>query len=563
MATAISTNYYAKAVDLSDADGVEQELKRLVQAPIQSVEDLESHLTDRLIFTRKVEEVMSGHAIDFYRDTENADKKAIHLHDQAAIAPLMAKYGAELNRKFCECPYVAHLDDAKYGRMRLDYTTDLELFREENIPLQVRETEVCTRYNEVIGSLTATFQGETKPYPYIVAALGNPDRNVRKSAWIATREARKTIKADCDEMMSELVQLRHQIALNAGFENYRDYSFKALHREYTVEDCKRLHEVVAKHVVPVWERLAKSLQKELGVDTYRPWDTGPCTLSGAPFQTVEELMDGVEDILGKVDPYFQNRFQYMRTHDLLDLESRKGKAPGGFCDFLQHSQNTFVFANFSPSFFAVIALLHEMGHAINGYLQVREEPVWSAHRAEVAELYSHSMELLCLDGLDRFYANPKDFRNAKRESLNRSIGMLRGPLSGDLFQHWIYENPDHTAEERDAKFREITLLYSGNAVDFSGYEEECGQGWIDTIHYFAYPFYNIEYTMSELGALQLFETYRRDKALAISQFKHGAAADYTQSIAEIYQDTGVTFDFTEKTVARTAKFIEEVIEELK
>ncbi|WAH42739.1 M3 family oligoendopeptidase [Alicyclobacillus fastidiosus] len=560
--TTITTDYYAQAIDLSDAATVEAQLQALVQEKLDSVDALEAWLKRELEFSLKVREVLSGHTIDFYRDTGSEKKKQIHMYDQTVIQPLLLKYGAQLDKKFCECPYTKELDDGKYGQMKKARATGLELFREENIPLQVKEQELVASYNEIIGGLTAGWEREDRPYPYVVAQMDSPNRAVREAAWRSVQEARKSIKSKVAAMMDELVALRHQIAVNAGFENYRDYVFREKNREYTVEDCYNFHNAVERYVVPAWDRLARQLQGVLGVDAYRPWDVTPCTLSGAPFETVDQLMDGVEKMLYATDTYFGDKFKHMRERGLLDLDSRSGKAPGGFCDFLGYSNNTFVFANFSPSFFALIALLHEMGHAVNGYLQVRDEYEWADLRPEVAELYSHGMELLCLDKLGEFYRDESSLKNAQREELHRSLNMLIGPLSGDLFQHWLYTNPHHTAEERDAKYFEILKRFSGHPVDYSGLEAEASSAWIDSIHFIAYPFYNIEYAMSELGALQLLETYRRDRSEAIANYKRGASTDFNQPIAKIYEDTGVHFDFSDAAVLRVAKFTEHIIESL-
>ncbi|WP_419959785.1 M3 family metallopeptidase [Psychrobacillus sp. BM2] len=237
--------------------------------------------------------------------------------------------------------------------------------------------------------------------------------------------------------------------------------------------------------------------------------------------------------------------------------------PGGFCTDLPVSGNTFVFANISPSFFSLIALIHEMGHAVNGYLQFSEQGPLEEYqgRAEIAELYSHGMELLLLDKLNLFYSE-EEFKSAQREELRRAFTMLFGPLSGDLFQHWMYTNPKHTAKERDEKFFEISKRYGLNPVDTSGLEEEIGMSWVGTLHYIQYPFYTIEYSISMLGALQLLENYQKDPELAVESFKKGASADYNQSIAAIYKETGVSFDFSEPVVKRMGEFLEKVIQDI-
>ncbi|WP_391117483.1 M3 family oligoendopeptidase [Psychrobacillus sp. L3] len=559
----ISHNYYKEVIDLQNVEGVEAQMRSLLEVPIQSISELEKWLIDEQDLMMKITEAITGHQVDFYRNTEDVDIKSTYLHDQQVIQPLLMKYEAKLNEKCCESPYLNELDENRYGLMRRVRESKVKLFREENIPLVVKEQELCTKYSEIMGGLTVEWEGEEKPFPFIQSQLDHLDRAVREKAYHLISYAYRQIKPDMDAIMDELVQLRHQIALNAGFENYRDYIFVTKYREYSVQDCYDFHENVEKHIIPAWNRLADVFKSKLGVDTYRPWDNTAKLLKNPPYSEVSTLLDGVAEMLRKTDPYFTDRFDYMREHGLLDLGDRKGKSPGGFCVPLPVSGDTFVFANFSPSFFSLIALIHEMGHAVNGYLQSERGPIEEYQwRAEVAELYSHGMELLLLDKLDQFYPEEEEFKSAQREELRRAFTMLFGPLSGDLFQHWVYTNPKHTAKERDEKFFEISKRYGLNPVDTSGFEEGIGMSWAGTLHFIQYPFYDIEYSISMLGALQLLENYRKNPAQAVESFKKGAGADYNQSIAAIYKETGVSFDFSEPAVKRMGEFLEKIIQDI-
>lgn len=557
-------NYYKELIDLQDVKGIEAQIQSLLDVPIESVSDLEKWLKDEKNLMIKIEEAMTGHLVDFYRNTEDADIKSTYLHDQQVLQPILMKYEAKLNEKCCGSPYFNQLDEKRYGLMQRVRESKIKLFREENIPLLVKEQELSTKYSEIMGGLTIEWEGEERPFPFIQSQLDSLDRAVREKAYNKIGAALRQIKPDMDAIMDELVQLRHQVALNAGFDNYRDYMFLEKNREYTVQDCYDFHENVEKHIIPAWNRLANVFKSKLGVDTYRPWDNTAKLMKSPPYSDVSTLMDGVSEMLGKTSPYFAERFDYMRKNELLDLGDRKGKSPGGFCTSLPVSGDTFVFANFSPSFFSLIALIHEMGHAVNGYLQFSEHgPIEDYQlRSEVAELFSHGMELLLLDKLDHFYPEEEDYKNAQREELRRAFTMLYGPLSGDLFQHWMYTNPKHTAKERDEKYFEISKRYGLNPVDTSGLKEEIGMSWVGTLHYFQYPFYNIEYSMSMLGALQLLENYRNNPELAVESFIKGASADYNQSIAAIYKETGVSFDFSEPAVKRMGEFLEKVIQDI-
>jgi oligoendopeptidase F len=551
-------------INLKDVNAWETRLQRLLQREVTSVADLEAWLAEEKVLRDEMTEVVTSHRIDFYRDTANAEKRDLYLHDQNHVQPLWIKYQAEYDKKFCACPFTEQLEHEKYSLIRNVRRTKVELFREENIPLTVREQELVTEYSAIMGGLTVEWDGETKPYPFVKAQGDGPDRAVRERAWYAKAESLRNVKPQIDAIMNELVRLRHQMALHAGFENYRDYMFQVKNREYSIQDCYDFHASVEQHVIPAWDRLAEVFQTELGVDSYRPWDIGPCTLHGAPFRTVPELIDGVEEMLGKTDPYFQERFRHMRENGLLDVEWRQSKVHGGFCDPLPASRDAFIFANFSPSFVAIIALIHEMGHALNDYLQFATENGLQehTHREEVAELYSHGLEFLLLDKLDTFYTDEHEFKNAQREELHRAFNMLINPIVGDLFQHWLYTNPNHTAEERDAKFLALNKRFMYHPVNLTGQESEIGASWVDSMHYFAYPFYKIEYAMAQIGALQLLQIYREDPARATALFIQGAGSDFNQPIANIYRATGVEFDFSAPTIEKTAKFVESVIREL-
>jgi len=553
--------YYSDDMNLKDVKALEMKLQALVQSDIKSIAGLEAWLDRERMLMDEIHEAITGHKIDFYRDIGNKDKHDIHMYDQSVIQPIRLKYQAMIDAKFCSCPFTKALDERTYGTMKRIRLAKKERFCEASIPLTVREKQLGAKYSEIRGAMWIDWEGKTKSYSYGKMLLEHPDRTVRERAWRAMAEARSKVKPEIDNIMNELLQLRHQMALNAGNENYRDYMFKVKNREYSVEDCYDFHKSVEGHIVPAWNRLALVFRSELGVDTYRPWDSTAKILDAIPFSTVTELMDGVQEMFEETDPYFKERFTFMRENRLLDLESRQWKQAGGFMDPLPASKNAFIFANFSPSFDAIIALIHEMGHAIHIYLNGDfQEQNW---RDEVTELYAHGMELLLLDKLNIFYPDNREFKNAQREELRRALGLLMGPLTRDIFEHWMYTNPDHTSGDRDGKFLEICKRFKLSPEDISGLEAEIAASWMDTSHYFLYPFYAIEYSISELGALQVLEKYRANHEHAVALYKQGASTNFNHSIADIYQRTGIEFGFSERIVKRMGEFLEGVLAELK
>ncbi|WP_054969511.1 M3 family oligoendopeptidase [Alicyclobacillus ferrooxydans] len=552
----IPKDYYAHCIDVSDAKAVEAELEALLNQKIESVEELQTWLQAETTLSNRLSEVLMGHQVDFARDTEDEERKRIHLHDQAEIMPLLTRYEAKFNEKFYNCPFTKELDDSKYGLMKKVRFASLELFREENIPLEVKASELVTEYQALMAGLTVSWDGEQQTIPFVMAQVDSPVRSVREQAWTSLGEAYASVKPRVDEIMDELVKLRHQIAVNAGFENYRDYTWISKSREYSIEDIRKYHAAVEKYVVPVWDEIAEDFRASLGVESFRPWDNSNCTISKPPYDAIAELTDGVEKMLRATDPVFGDLFAQMNSTGLIDLGSRKGKGMGGFYVPFPVSNHGFVFANFSPSFFSLIALVHEMGQAVNLGFQLDKGDKWQHWRMEVAELFSHSMELLCLDKLNVLYTNEADYKEAIRQRIRRSIGMLMGPLAGDKFQHWMYENPNHTAAERDAMFAEIQKTYFAHPVDYTGYESRLGSSWVGTEHFFQSPFYQIEYAMAELGALQMLKNYREDPKAAIAGYKRGASADDSSlPISAIYESAGVKFDFSDELIQSTAEFV--------
>ncbi|MFS0783103.1 M3 family oligoendopeptidase [Bacillus sp. 1P06AnD] len=555
--------FYYEDIECVDLNELENRCQLLLQREILSVEELKTWLHDERQIESEIEEALTGRMIEFFQDTTNFEKKERYLNGQKTLQPLLLKYRGEFDRKFCGCPFKDHLSDEAYGFMKKARKKRNGLLIEANIPLTLKEQELISAYGEMMGSLSADWNGEMKPYAFVKSKLNSPDREMREQAWRELGKSRSRIKPDIDRVMNELVQLRHQMAINAGFKNYRDYIFEMKGREFTVQDCYKFHESVEKLLVPAWGKLALGFQQELQVDTYRPWDYSHSSLKQIPFTSFSELLDGVQKMLGKSDPYFEERFNHMREKRLFDLDDRKGKAPGGACFTLPKTKNSFIFANFSPSFIALNALIHELGHALHFYLQFDHVHGFQEQylREEVAELYSHSLELLLLDKIGVFYPDDGECRKAQREIGKRSFMMLINPVAGDLFQHWMYTNPHHTTEERDNMYVEINKRYKYAPIDIKGFEADVSSSWMESVHYIQYPFYKIEYAISQIGALQLYMIYRENPDKAIALFKKGAGTSQYAPIPEIYQNTGIEFDFSRAAIKRVSGFVNGLIEE--
>ncbi|WP_038813249.1 M3 family oligoendopeptidase [Bacillus anthracis] len=544
---------------------LESKLQSLLERNITSVLELENWLFDELRVNAEIEEKITSSLIATYRDTDNRNMRDLHMYNQNTIQPLLKRYNAKFDQKFIECPFSNLLDERKYEFMKKARFVKSKMFNEKNIALSIKGQECITKYREIMSNITINWEGEQKTYAHVKAKLDNLNRAIRKKAWYALCEARSVVKPEVDRIMNELIQLRNEIALNAGFNNYSEYAFKQKNRDYSIDDCYKLHESIEKYVVPIWKQLGSISKKNLDVKTYRPWDLSPCNLPKAPFQNAINLLDGVEEMFRTTDLYFYEKFIHIRKAGCIDVEERENKAAGAICFTLPHSKEVFVYSNFSPSFYAINALIHEVGHAFHFYKQFKNDSSMQERylREEVAELYSLSLELLVMDKLNVFYKQEDEYKEVQRVQIYRALSLLMSSIAGDVFQHWIYENPNHTPEERDKKYAEICKRYQYSTVDIAGLEDEIGASWIESFHYVQFPFYKIEYAIAQIGAMQLFQIYWEDPEKAIDFFKEGASADWNLSIQEIYEKTGVTFDFSEERIESTASVILDLINELK
>ncbi|OAK04906.1 M3 family metallopeptidase [Bacillus wiedmannii] len=389
---------------------LESKLQSLLERNITSVSELENWLLDEQSVTAEIEEEITSSLIATYRDTNDRNKRNLHMYNQNTIQPLLKRYNAKFDQKFIESPFSDLLDEQKYGFMTKARLIKSKMFNDKNIALTIKEQELITKYREIMSNISINWEGEQKTYAYVKAKLDNPNRAIREKAWYALCEARSVVKIEIDCIMNELVQLRNETALHAGFNNYSEYAFKQKNRDYSIEECYKLHESIEKYVVPIWKQLGSLSKKNLGVKTYRPWDLTPCNLLKVPFQNTVDLLYGVEEVFRKTDLYFYEKFIHIRK---------------------------------------------------------------------------------------------------------------------------------------------------------AGLEDEISSSWLESFHFIQFPFYKIEYAIAQIGAMQLFQIYREDPEKAIAFFKEGASADWNLSMQEIYEKTGITFDFSEERIESTASVIFDLINELK
>jgi oligoendopeptidase F len=388
--------------------------------------------------------------------------------------------------------------------------------------------------------------------------LEEPDRAVRREAWERVAQRRLREKEKFEDIFDQLVRLRQQIALNAGFENYRDYAFKLRGRfDYTPEDCVAFHDAIESEVVPLLKYLQPRRREQLQLDALRPWDLAvdPSNRPALrPFETVDQLLDGAQTVFDQVDHELAAEFRMMRDKKVLDLANRKGKAPGGYQSTLGEARMPFIFMNAVGMQRDVETLLHEAGHAFHS-LAAQHEDVYEYRHGpvEFCEVASMAMELLGGEYIEAYY-DAENARRARIKHLHGIVDVFPWIATVDAFQHWIYTHPDHTRDQRARAWVDLVDRFGGD-VDWSGYEEAKQYAWHRQLHVFLYPFYYVEYGIAQLGALQVWANSRKDRAAALKQYRDGLALGGSRPLPELFETAGCRFDFSADTVRPLAKML--------
>ncbi|MBE5093813.1 oligoendopeptidase F [Bacillus cereus] len=548
-------------IDISNVLELENTLSTLLNEVISSKLELENWLKKQSTFIWEIEEQLKSHYIAFQCNTDNKKIKDTYEYDQQYVRPLLKRYQNSFDNKYLESPFRMELDLNTNSLLNKKIKNAQTLFCEKNIDLEITEDKLVTEYFEITGGLTALWDGEEKTITELQSYLQDSDRDIRKKAKTLISEKFLSVEDKLQHILNELIVIRHQKAKNIQLDNYRDYMFKKHERfDYTPDDCYELAESIRKYVVPLIDKIFNEKKCELQVDTLRPWDlkaTAPNQKALKPIEDASDLIEKSSLILHKVDPEFSTLLDRMHKNNCLDLESRKGKGPGGFCEYLPASQLSFIFMNLNHTHYDVTTFLHEMGHSIhNDCMKQLELHKYLEIPSESAELASMTMELFSMEYWDIFYENKEEFIVAKLDFFKDIVKYLPQMLIVDQFQHWMYENPNHTAKERNEKYLELHNAYQSNIVNIEGYENWIATGWLPVLHIFEIPFYYIEYAIAQLGALQMYKQYKENPKQALENYKKALSLGSSKSLPEVYEAAGIRFDFSGETIKELMLFVE-------
>ena len=558
----IPRKYLPENLIVSDWKTIEPYFKELLEREINSKEELEKWLSDMSELEAMIHEDFCWRQIKMTCDTTDKQLEESFNFFCTQIQPNIQPYAFELNKKLVNAPFINELDKDKYFTYLRSIRKSIELFREENIPLESEIAVLQQKYGMITGRMMVEINGKEYTLQQAGKFLESHDRNLREEVYRKVNERRLQDKDELNKLFNELIQKRNQEALNAGFENYRDFKFRQLGRfDYTKEDTFRFHESVKQHVLPLVNKIYADKKEKLKVDTLRPWDTEAepeGTKPLMPFETGKELLDKTIECFTRLRPFFGDCLRKMNEMKRLDLESRSGKAPGGYNMPLAESGAPFIFMNAAGQMHDVITIVHEGGHAVQSFLtHSLELNSFKDYPIEIAEVASMAMELFTMDHWDVFFDNKEDLKRAKEHHLERVITIFPWIAVIDKFQHWVYENPNHTIEERSKRWTEIFHEFSEGIIDYSGLEKYVENGWQKQLHLFEVPFYYIEYGIAQLGAIGLWMQYKKNPEQALDNYMNALSLGGTKTLPELYKAAGLKFDFSPENIKTLMDFVNE------
>ena len=534
---------------------------QLAERPINNVQSLKDWLHDRSELESVISEDMGWRYIRMTCYTDNQEYSKSYQDFVQQIQPEIAPYSDLLNKKVLDCQFLSSLEgESGYNMMIRSLKKEVEIFKEENIPLLTEITTETQKYASLSGAMMVELNGQEMTLQQAGVILQSTDRAKREEVYLKISVRRLQDKEILDELFSKLIKIRHPVAKNAGFENFRDYMFKAYGRfDYTPNDCFNFHEAIESEVVPILNELSNERRKQLSVTELRPWDKAVDAEGREPlkaFSDGNELTEKSIQCFQKIDPYLGQCLSIMKEMGHLDLESRKGKAPGGYNYPLAEIGVPFIFMNATSTMRDMTTIMHEGGHAIHNFLtKDLELNDFKSPPMEVAELASMAMELISMDQWQIFFPNEEELKRAKREQLEDIIETLPWVATIDKFQHWIYENPSHTPDERKKNWNRIVDQFTDTATDWIGLQENKDYVWQKQLHLYEVPFYYIEYGMAQLGAIAVWRNYKLDKKKGLEGYMNALKLGYTKSIPEIYKAANIKFDFSKAYIKELMDFV--------
>ena len=564
--------FVSEDFDASAWENIEPYVNDLLERKLTCSKCIETLISDSSNLAEHISETGALLYIGMTCDTENTEKKDDFLNFVENVRPKLSEFSDKLNRRIIEHSSLENLPE-RYNLMIRGIVSDIEIFRVENIPLGVEQTKLVTEAQGITGAMTVEFEGKERTFPEMRGFLESNDRNQRKEAWKSMVNRWMENSEELSEIFDKLIKIRHQIALNAGFKSYTDYMFRAMHRfDYSVEDCLIFHKSIEEICMPIVKKINSERKSSFGLNKLSPWDVNEKSGSGPdiagklplrPFETVDEMVTKLSQLFHNMSNDLGAKFDKLVEMDTLDLETRKGKAPGGYQYYLEKSRIPFIFMNAAGLQGDLETMIHESGHAFHslycGHLELIDERDYPIEFAEVASM---SMELLTQPGWSIFYDEQEDADRAKISHLEGVIFLLPWIATIDAFQHWIYANPEHTREERKLQWISLRERF-GSVMDWEGNEDFRELSWQQQGHLFGVPFYYVEYGIAQLGALQLWQTHRKNPKKALKDYSNAMELGNTKTLPDLFAAAELELGFDAEHLNSLIGEVESAMSEIK
>lgn len=579
MTSAPITDFVPEILDGTKWENIEPLIKALLEREVNSKEELERWLIDRSELDAAIGESGANTYIDMTCDTESEAKQGAYTSFISDVVPMVKPAGFELDKKYKALAERFGLTMDRYAVLYRDTAADVDIFRNENVPIETEIAKLDQEYDKICGKMTVEFDGGEKTLPMMGKYSESSDRSIRENAWRTVAARRMQDQERISEIYDTMVTKRDAVAKNAEFDSFVEHKFVSNHRfDYTPETCFAFHDAIEKHVMPFVARLDAKRQSELGLDALRPWDLAVDPKGQAPLRPFEggvDLISKSQKVFDQLSPELSKMFASMGDGSntngsangaMLDLDSRKGKAPGGYLYFRNRSQLPFIFMNAAGQHRDVETMVHEAGHAFHALYCVDEPLVWYREPTmEYAEVASMTMELLTMPYWGAFYPNEADANRARRKQLEGTISLLPWIATIDAFQHWVYTNPTHTREQRAQAWLKLDERFGlqGHRVVWDGLEEERKFVWQRQGHLFGSPFYYVEYGIAQLGALGIWLiSLEQGEEAALTAYKKSLSMGSTVPLPQLFHAAGLPFDFGDETVGRLVKRVQSELDKL-
>ena len=541
--------------------------EELINRPLNSLAELQTWLKERSALDAFLQEDLGWRYIHHTCDTANAEKHQLLNFFIQEIEPHLAKFADLLNRKMLSNPFLSEITETGFSVYLRNVQKEVALFRDENIPLLTEIQTLSNEYGQLSGAMTVEMDGKTVTFQQAAVELKSSDRTKRREVYIKINERRLQSSDELNILFDKLLKLRNQVSIKADCSNYRDYMFDALGRfDYTPKHCFDFHESVAQHIVPIISSFEKERKDLLGYDQLMPWDLEVDPLLQSPlepYKNSDELIEKTIEVFKRIRPDFGEVIRLMKEKGHLDLDSRIGKAPGGYNYPLYQSSLPFIFMNSAGTMRDMVTMMHEGGHAVHSWLSKDLNlTAYKSTPSEIAEVASMAMELISMEHWDVFFEDESTLRRARKYQLEKILSILPWIATVDAFQHWIYLHPEHSPEERKSEWIKLFRKFSGDVIDRSETASYEPFGWHRQLHIFEVPFYYIEYGIAQLASIGIWKNYKENPEKTLLQYEAALTAGYTFTLPELYEMAGIRFDFSSDYIQELAAFVKNELDQL-